>query len=357
MLETLHSLPKYFIAETRSKRVSPSDSYYQFFSKQLPQYFKENLILSNSIKIRGLVGQPNHTYARVPLIAFFDTRITTSAKHGYYLTLIFSEDMSKAYLSLNQGFDEATEKMKLSDKLNVIRARSEKAQQFIIEMGLNAHNYLSSIDLSATLPRGKGYEAGHIIGTEFRLDSINDDDKILSEASKLLSIYDVLVETIGSNLWSNEITLDEEAFQLITNTANYSLLLPDGPIPKKGTASSSTNKQKFDRSPAVASQALRNADYRCEFDNEHISFISKHTNENFVEAHHLIPLSAQKMFEFSLDVPENIVSLCPNCHRAIHHANENIQLKMIEKLHKSRKKELKKRGIYATKSDIVMTLL
>ncbi|MGL4999965.1 MAG: HNH endonuclease [Cetobacterium sp.] len=46
------------------------------------------------------------------------------------------------------------------------------------------------------------------------------------------------------------------------------------------------------------------------------------TNKQYMEAHHLIPMNAQDSFKNSLDVLGNVVSLCPNCHRMIHHGDE-----------------------------------
>lgn len=50
-----------------------------------------------------------------------------------------------------------------------------------------------------------------------------------------------------------------------------------------------------------------------------------------MEAHHLIPLSAGKYFSSSLDIIENTVSLCCNCHREIHQGKNKNQL--IEQLY------------------------
>ena len=63
----------------------------------------------------------------------------------------------------------------------------------------------------------------------------------------------------------------------------------------------------------------------------------------YLEAHHLIPLSVCKDFSVNIDVPENIVCLCPSCHREIHHG-QNAK-KMIEELYEERKEALEKRNI------------
>jgi len=65
-----------------------------------------------------------------------------------------------------------------------------------------------------------------------------------------------------------------------------------------------------------------------------------------MEMHHLIPMSAQDDFENNLDCIENIISLCPNCHSAIHYGNEEWRRTYLRSLHLKREKALKEAGIY-----------
>lgn len=103
---------------------------------------------------------------------------------------------------------------------------------------------------------------------------------------------------------------------------------------------------KYKRDVTAARFALRRANFKCEFDNNHASFIRATKNETYMEPHHLIPLSQQELFEFSLDVPANIVSLCSTCHNCIHYGKDSYIL--IEKLYVNRKDELEKAGIFVS---------
>ena len=67
-----------------------------------------------------------------------------------------------------------------------------------------------------------------------------------------------------------------------------------------------------------------------------------------MEAHHLIPMNAQDIFENSLDVLGNVSSLCPICHKMIHHGDEESKNKIIEKLFMEKEKDLKKSGLDIT---------
>ena len=83
----------------------------------------------------------------------------------------------------------------------------------------------------------------------------------------------------------------------------------------------------------MAFTALDNANFKCENDQDHETFISARTGNQFVEAHHLIPMEYQGEFTVSIDVPENIISLCPNCHRAFHNSIISNQEKLISKFY------------------------
>lgn len=105
---------------------------------------------------------------------------------------------------------------------------------------------------------------------------------------------------------------------------------------------------KFPRDAMIAKQVLEQQKWQCEIDRGHLTFISKSSGNPYVEAHHLIPLSAQELFGYSLDVKANIVSLCPNCHRLLHHASQAETEKKLEALFKDREHLLRKAGIIIT---------
>ncbi len=93
---------------------------------------------------------------------------------------------------------------------------------------------------------------------------------------------------------------------------------------------------RFQRNNSLALQALENANYECEYNPNHTTFISPITQKNFMEAHHLIPLAFQKNHMHSLDNIGNIYSLCPICHRGIHYGDSQTKKIILEKLYYSR---------------------
>lgn len=99
------------------------------------------------------------------------------------------------------------------------------------------------------------------------------------------------------------------------------------------------------RDPKIGADAIRQAEYKCELDESHKSFLHAKGNHQYMEAHHLIPMRAQEALSNDLDTQSNIVSLCPNCHRAIHHANKELRHNLVGILYEKRVEKLKGVGI------------
>lgn len=114
---------------------------------------------------------------------------------------------------------------------------------------------------------------------------------------------------------------------------------------------------KYSKNPIIGKSAIFIANYICENDYSHETFISSSTSKTFMEAHHLIPISNQRLFwdkyNLNIDCIENLVSLCPTCHRAIHYAIEKEKLKIIESLYNKRISSFKKIGLNITLDELI----
>lgn len=94
----------------------------------------------------------------------------------------------------------------------------------------------------------------------------------------------------------------------------------------------SKDKEKLRRDPLVGRSVLHEAKFKCQVCASHSSFPSKTysalrgVETSYMEPHHLIPVSNYKTYyeEYgvNLDCPQNIVCLCPNCHKLIHHGTK-----------------------------------
>ena len=115
----------------------------------------------------------------------------------------------------------------------------------------------------------------------------------------------------------------------------------------------------YSRKKANNKIALTNSEFRCELEdqvNAHTTFTSRNTGQNFVEAHHLVPMKAQHKYapaSISLDVPENIVALCPNCHKMIHLAENGVKTEKVTILYERRQPGLNSSGIDITLNELL----
>lgn len=114
----------------------------------------------------------------------------------------------------------------------------------------------------------------------------------------------------------------------------------------------SYNKQEsIGRRRKVCANVLRMANYECEINSGHETFIRKVQNVKYTEAHHLVPLSYSELFEYSLDIEENVVSLCSTCHNQIHYGKGAAT--MIKKLFSERKALLEKARIILSEQELL----
>ena len=101
-------------------------------------------------------------------------------------------------------------------------------------------------------------------------------------------------------------------------------------------------------------KAKINSNWQCEISTSHKTFINERLNKPFVEGHHLIPMFVQDQFENAIDFADNIVTLCPNCHRKIHYGLKEEKYEMIQLLYNKRKKLYSKYGIEITLKDLLV---
>lgn len=129
-------------------------------------------------------------------------------------------------------------------------------------------------------------------------------------------------------------------------TSDKSILQADNRNPE--ISGSSSNKNRYKTNAKLAKTIIEKQNYSCEYAKligaEHKTFKTK--AGYYVEAHHLIPMSKQdNHLPTNIDRSENIVVLCPNCHRAIHNGIDEEKVLRLEVLYNNRKDKFKDVGI------------
>ncbi|MDE6571558.1 MAG: hypothetical protein K2L95_05095 [Alphaproteobacteria bacterium] len=94
--------------------------------------------------------------------------------------------------------------------------------------------------------------------------------------------------------------------------------------------------------------------YMCEVNPRHRTFTAKANNMPFVEGHHLIPFCKRNEFDVNIDIVENIVALCPVCHRQVHLATDNEKRDILTKLYETNIRELQKAGVNISLEQLIV---
>lgn len=158
---------------------------YKILVDELPLIVKNSLKTNTEgLRFKGSIGQGNNTY--YPWLGIFNPRVTSGAKSGYYVVLLFSDDFQDVYLTLNQGATERKEK------------ETEKTRQFIysiiatvngFEKGPIPRGGLVKTREYTPTSNGSRYEASTIFYKKYHISNFSESD-FLKHLEKLLEVYD-----------------------------------------------------------------------------------------------------------------------------------------------------------------------
>lgn len=128
-------------------------------------------------------------------------------------------------------------------------------------------------------------------------------------------------------------TIDPDLLNIRTENLLHAII-PENPAGcEKPRKIRTQDTYYFERDPMVAACTLKNADGKCELCEENAPFRTKKGN-HYLEIHHVIRLA-----DNGRDQLNNTVALCPNCHRALHYANnaEALKSKLYKKISRLKK--------------------
>ncbi|MBC9911151.1 MrcB family domain-containing protein [Chitinophaga varians] len=317
----------------------------KIMTEQLPVLLQQQSQLSpDQYLFKGSVGKGR--MAEVPNLCILDKDITDSPEKGYYVVYLFDPGMMKFFLCLLQGWTqfENTYGARLGRKI-ILKNQGALRNQFEDETAFS----LAELGLEAERTRTRGYIYGTIFHKVYFIDEMPNDQMLLDDLRQMMKVYQTMKAEIGSDIVHKTVPTESD-FQEQIQTAPGKQLA-DGPIDRPSAALHVTTKWK--RDVGIASNALQRSQYKCQVDPNHKTFTSQKNKHPFVEAHHFLPMALQGNFENSLDVPENIIVLCPTCHRAFHHGENDYKRELISLFYEDRKLALQRRGITISEKDLL----
>lgn len=96
-------------------------------------------------------------------------------------------------------------------------------------------------------------------------------------------------------------------------------------------------RKKFKTQKKIRDYVLKQTNYLCGCHNSKHFYFESVALHNYVEGHHIIPMNRQEEYYFNcninLDVSDNIIALCPNCHCQIHLGSKKARLKILGEIY------------------------
>jgi len=108
----------------------------------------------------------------------------------------------------------------------------------------------------------------------------------------------------------------------------------------------------------ISKSALIEAKYICAINKAHNTFITTYKIP-YMEGHHLIPCTIKNSKDFmekfnkNIDCLENIVCICPNCHREVHYGEWTSKSEKIKIMFNKQKDKLEKIGLLINEEELL----
>ena len=314
-----------------------------------PKILKNNIPKKFSFyNSKGGCGQDKWAHIRGAWVGIFMPEVTTGMSKGYYLVYGFPAGTTEIIFGLSQGYDEAEKDYK---------ANWEKALEQSANLMRLKVNQKYSDGFSTKQPvfkfiensKDKGYRVGYSHHKIYDGTALPSEVQLHEDLVKMLNAYEEIYVNGGRNLDSKVQKSRKNKNKYEDNEEGYQAPLSKRKKKKPPRSLELTNRERNQtrnrsadtrpRDPSIAEDAKENANYQCEVSSSHVTFKRGIDNKQYTEAHHLIPYTEYDKYadqNICLDRKQNIVSLCPNCHRNIHHGTKDEIYKLLEVLFKSR---------------------
>jgi len=146
-------------------------------------------------------------WAKVPWVALMNRNVTTSTQHGLYIVMLVAEDLSRLYLTLNQGMTELVQEHGQAGAVSLLKDRAAKYRTQVGELEQAGFTLSDAIDLRTDNWRAKNYQPSTIAFAEFTRDDLPSDDKLEALLEPLLAAYDRLAQADNEE---PEVTVEDE---------------------------------------------------------------------------------------------------------------------------------------------------
>ncbi|WP_434654215.1 MrcB family domain-containing protein [Thermoanaerobacterium thermosaccharolyticum] len=187
----------------------------EILRNEIPNAIQKFSFIGEDFIVKGSCGQGN--WAEIPWVAIMHKSVTKTTMEGVYIVYLFSSDMKRLYITLNQGCT------KLKDEYGKATA-IEKMMSIAtsIRDKLNPKSWKTDDNISIG---NEFYEKGMIFYKLYEKDNIPSDELLKSDLNDLINIYiDYILSTRNSreeSIQKEDMTNTFNIKEEITNIKNY----------------------------------------------------------------------------------------------------------------------------------------
>jgi 5-methylcytosine-specific restriction enzyme B len=168
------------------------------------------------VRVKWPPGQGN--WAKVPWIALLDDRVTNTTQRGVYVVLLFRQDMSAVYLTLNQGVTQPKADLGARAGRERLRARAREIRATSSELAGNGFMLDDEIDLRTESGLGADYEVSTIAYKLYPSGQVPHESAIEADVEALMDAYQAYVD--GQTLEVTPIDTSDSLFPVVEDFAN-----------------------------------------------------------------------------------------------------------------------------------------
>ncbi len=248
-----------------------------------------------------------------PWLAFMEKSVTTSAQSGYYPVFLFEPGMQTFCLVLGQGTDSLEKTFGRKEALKVIANRAETLREAVSRWEASGFvvgpfNTLSRNESGPKNGADDPWSSSAAFGKRYSIDTPPSEDQLRADVTKMIRLYLDAVARLGREFVEQDQVVSE--------------LAESGELPATGLdgalkVSAHKRVEGRIRNQKLARQVKTTHGYRCRGCQIDLARAYPGLGTEFIEAHHLKPLSEAPPEGIQLTVNDFTV-LCPTCHRVIH---------------------------------------
>ncbi len=179
----------------------------EYVRKVVPEHLRSLPFVHNHFKVRGSVGRGNN-WATIPWIAVMYPQLTDTIQRGVYVAYLFSADMQRLYLTLNQGLGEVRSHLGRSDSQAYLQERAQEIREKLPAGRMRTDDEMELGDGRL----GDDYQTSTIAYFAYDTAQLPDNEQLVTDLWDAMDSYMFYIESTAitpNTMWAVQVQEDD----------------------------------------------------------------------------------------------------------------------------------------------------